>query len=497
MWKNLVPFAKTFLSSCPRRISGTFDHMASFPLEAVGQHQAARLEGPEPADHELGAADRGEQGQEVGPLGVGFEHLPLGRIGGALVGYTHGQDTSPWANAIARLQTVCICAIERLRNRAMARKTGRSMKITAIEMIPVRVPIDPARAIVGGRGAHMVSPFLLVKVHTDEGLVGLGEVSCTPVWSGEDQVTAAHLIAAYFAPLLLGRDPTEVERLTATLARAVAGNPFTKAGIEIALWDLLGKAAGLPLYRLLGGPVRDFVPTKFSVSGQEPARAAEIAAWAVGQGFRAMKVKVGLEPEGDVARVRAVREAVGPGVYLGVDANGGWAARTAIRTIRRLEEFGIAFAEQPVAPLDVAWLADVRAAVRAPIVADESVSTPQDALALARAGAADVLSVYIGKGGGLGAARKVAAVAEAAGLTCTIGSNLELGVASAAMIHLGMATSGVGAEEYPCDILSTFFYAHDLLAEPLPITAGSARPHERPGLGVELDERAVARYRVG
>ncbi len=371
------------------------------------------------------------------------------------------------------------------------------MKITRVETIPVQVPITPERATRGARGSHLTSPFLLVRLHTDEGLTGLGEVSCTPGWSGEDQVTAAHIIAAFLAPRLVGEDPTEVERLTAIIRAGVANNPFTKSGLEIALWDLLGKSVGLPVYRLLGGPVRDFVPTKYSVSGLAPERAAAIAAWAVAQGFRAMKVKVGIEPEGDIARVRAVRAAVGPDVRLGVDANGGWSARTAIRTIRRLEEFDIYFAEQPVPDLDVAWLADVRAHVRVPVMADESVYTLQDAMAVVRANAADVLSVYIGKGGGIGPARKVAAVAEAAGLTCTIGSNLELGIANAAMIHLAMATPGIGAEEFPCDILSPFFYEDDVLAEPLPITGGSARPTERPGLGVALDEEKVAKYRVG
>lgn len=370
------------------------------------------------------------------------------------------------------------------------------MKITRIETIPVNVPIDPRRATRGARGTHAASPFLLLKVHTDDGLHGLGEVSCTPRWSGEDQVTATHLIRTVLEPALVGQDPTAVERITPQINRALANNPFTKSGIEMACWDLLGKVAGLPIYRLLGGPVRDFVPTKYSVSGLEPARAAEIAAWAVAQGFRVMKVKVGIEPEEDVARVRAVREAVGPDVRLGVDANGGWSTSIAIRTIRRLIEFDIFFAEQPVAPLDVAWMADVRRNVTVPVMADESVYTLQDAMALVRAEAADVLSVYVGKGGGIGPARKVAAVAEAAGLTCTVGSNLELGVAQAAMIHLSMATPGIGAEAYPCDILSRFFYEDDLLAEPLPVEGGRARPLERPGLGVALDEDKVERYRV-
>jgi L-alanine-DL-glutamate epimerase-like enolase superfamily enzyme len=370
------------------------------------------------------------------------------------------------------------------------------VKITRIETIPVQVPIHPKRAVRGSLGAHTTSPFLLLKIHTDEGIIGLGEVSCTPIWSGEDQVTADHFIKDFIAPMLQGEDPTQIEQLTSKLRRTVAANHFTKAGVEMALWDILGKAAGMPLYRLFGGAVREFVPTKFSVSGLEPDKAAELAAWAVGQGFATMKVKVGIEPDGDVARVRAVREAIGPKVRLGVDANGGWSPRVAIQTIRRMCEFGIYFAEQPVPPVDVTWMADVRNHVDVPVMADESVNTVQDAMNLARAGAADVLSLYVGKGGGLGMARKVAAVAEAAGLVCTVGSNLEMGIASAAMIHLAMATPGIAAEEFPCDILSPFFYEDDLLAEPLPIQAGRAAPFERPGLGVELDEAKLKRYRV-
>lgn len=369
------------------------------------------------------------------------------------------------------------------------------MKITQIETIPVQVPIHPRRVIQGGRGSHSHSPFLLVKIHTDEGLTGLGEVSSTPVWSGEDQVTAGHVIQRYLAPLLIGQNPLQIERLTRALQRPVAHNPFTKAALEMALWDILGKVAGLPLYQLLGGPVREVVPTKFSVSGVAPAQAAEIALWAVEQGFGAMKVKVGLNPDEDVARVAAVRQAVGPGVRLGVDANGGWSPRVAIQTIPRLYDYDIYFVEQPVAETDAAWLADVRRQIRLPILADESVYSAQDALALARAQAADVFSLYVGKGG-IGPARQIAAVAEAAGLACTVGSNLELGIGNAAMIHLALATPGIAAEEFPCDILSPFFYETDLLEEALPIRGGEARPPAGPGLGVRLDEEKVAFYRV-
>lgn len=371
------------------------------------------------------------------------------------------------------------------------------MKISRIETIPVRVPIRKEFQITGALGSHLESPFSILKVHTDEGLIGLGEVSATPVWSGEDSFTAAHIISNFLEPALVGEDPRDIERLTIRMKRAVAGHPFTKSGIEIALWDILGKAAGLPVYRLLGGAVRERVPIKMSVSGVDPARATEIALFAYSKGLSALKVKVGIEPASDIERVKAVRAALGPHFRIGIDANGGWSTRVAIQTIRTLAaECGIFFAEQPVAPLDISWLVDVRRHVPVPVMADESCYTLQDAMALIRAGAADILSIYVGKGGGIGPARKIASVAEAAGLTCTVGSNLELGVASAAMAHLATACPGIGAEEFPCDILGPIAYENDLLAEPLDVRQGSVKAPEGPGLGISLDEDAVARYRV-
>ena len=370
------------------------------------------------------------------------------------------------------------------------------MKITKVETIPVRVPIRERLAIRGKGGFHSISPFLLVRIHTDEGIMGLGEVSCTPRWSGEDQVTAAHFIDTILAPLLAGQDPRDVERLSGVAGRALFGHPFTKAALEMAMWDILGKAAGLPVYRLLGGKVREFVPTKWSISGVEPARAAEIASWAVEQGFRTMKVKVGIDPVQDVARVAAVREAVGDTVRLGVDANGAWDARTAIGMVNRLRDFGIYFVEQPVPRGDLNWMLEVRLQAGIPVIADESVYTAQEALSIVRANAADALSIYVGKAAGIGPARKIAAIAEAAMFGCTVGSNLEMGIGSAAMIHVALASPGITADEFPCDIIGPLFYTDDLLEEPLPITGGQARAHERPGLGVELDETKVRQYRV-
>jgi L-alanine-DL-glutamate epimerase-like enolase superfamily enzyme len=371
------------------------------------------------------------------------------------------------------------------------------VKITRIETIPIQVPLNPQVAIRSGRGgAHTVSPFLLVKVHTDEGLIGLGEASCTPRWSGEDQVTGAHLITTYLEPLLVGQNPLEIAALTAKFRLAFAGNMFTKAAVEMALWDIAGKAVGKPVYELLGGKVREFVTTKWSVSGVEPEKAAEIGKRAIERGFKAMKVKVGIDPESDVARVRAVRQAIGPTIKLGVDANGGWTLANVVSTIERLREFNIYFVEQPLPPEEIVEMAGLRERIGLPVIADESVYTLSDAKMLLHMKAADVLSVYVGKAGGIGPAKQIADFAASVGLKCTIGSNLELGIGSAAMTHLGIATAGIHAENFPCDIIGPFYYVDDVVREPLPITAGQARPNGKPGLGVELDDAKVERYRV-
>lgn len=263
--------------------------------------------------------------------------------------------------------------------------------------------------------------------------------------------------------------------------------------MEIALWDILGKSCGLPLYRLMGGAVRDVIPLKFSISGADPGKAADLARWAVAQGFRTMKVKVAME-HGDLERVRAIREAIGDEIRLGVDANGGWSVREAVQGVHRMMPFGIYFVEQPVPPVDVSWMAEVRRAIELPVMADESLYSLTDAMALVRASACDMFSLYVGKCGLVGA-RKISAVAEAAGLVCTIGSNMELGVATAAMIHLAVSTHAIDPNAVPCDILSHLFYDTNLLTEPL-VSGAQARAPQKPGLGVELDEESLRTYRV-
>ena len=369
------------------------------------------------------------------------------------------------------------------------------MRIERIRTTPVAVPMVPERIISGARGTHSRSPFLVVEVDTDEGLTGLGEVSCTPVWSGEDSTTARHVIDSYIGPAVVGLDPRSPEGAWPAIDGAIAGHNFTKAAVEMALWDIAGKAAGLPVYRLLGGPVAREIPTKFSVTGTTPDRAAAVASWAVAEGFRAMKVKVGRGGvPADIARVRAVREAIGDDVVLGVDANCGWDRSEAILAGHRIAPLGVSFMEQPVAARDYKGMAEVRRRVEMPIVADESAGTSEDAALLASNESCDILSIYVGMSGGIAPARRIAAVATSFGLGWTIGSNLELGIALAAHMHIAASTHGLDPR-VPADILSPFYYEGDVIAEPLDIRAGVAIAPGGPGLGVQLDPDALDRYR--
>jgi muconate cycloisomerase len=269
------------------------------------------------------------------------------------------------------------------------------------------------------------------------------------------------------------------------MAAAIKGHPFAKSAVEMACWDAAGKASGRSVVDMLGGPCRERVPIKWSVSARPPEEAAAIARRAVDMGFTMMKVKTGLEPTTDVERVRAVRAAVGPHVRVGIDCNGGWTTSQALWAMDRLADCDLWFIEQPTHPRDLSGMAQVRRASTCPVMADESVWTPEDAIAVIRQDAADIISVYPGKNGGIGPCRDIVTIAQAAGLTCVLGSNLELGVASAAMLAVGRALPGISAE-VGHHIIGPLYHDGDVIRSPLGLTGGHATGADGPGLGVDL-----------
>jgi muconate cycloisomerase len=330
-----------------------------------------------------------------------------------------------------------------------------------------------------------------VRVGDEAGHVGLGEASVTSVWSGETQAGAIALIRDLLAPLVIGADPFDTEWIGRRLDRAAFANSFAKAALEMALLDLQGQVLGIPVFKLLGGrepSSSNGVRLKFVIGAVEPDLAAERAGRMVERGWRAIKVKIGRNdhPRVDVERLRAVRDAIGPEVFLSVDANGGYTVEQAIWASSRLERLDVALFEQPTRRGDHVAMAEVRRRSSIPIMADESVFTAEQALEVIRHGAADVLSLYPGKHGGVRMTQAIARLAEAAGIPCTIGSNLEREVATAAMAHVTVATGNLQCERYPGDLIGPLYFEQSLTRAPLHYAADRLFVPETPGLGVSM-----------
>jgi muconate cycloisomerase len=347
-------------------------------------------------------------------------------------------------------------------------------------------------AIVSSLGAHLVGQYVLVKLGDAEGRVGLGEASVTCIWSGETQAGVLALFDQEIKPILLGADPFDTEWILRRLDRAIHANSFAKGAVEMALLDLQGKTLGVPVYKLLGGRDPEAaargVRLKFVVGAVEPAVAAERAGRMVQRGWKCIKVKVGRHdhPRADLERLRAVRDAIGASVMLTVDANGGYTVEQAVWAAARFEQLDVALFEQPTRRGDHRAMAAVRRRSGIPIMADESVFTPQDALEAIRHEAADVFSLYPGKHGGIRPTQSVARMAEAAGIPCTIGSNLEREVATAAMAHVTMATPNLVCERFPGDLIGPLYFEGAISESPLHYQADRLFVPEGPGLGVTV-----------
>lgn len=371
------------------------------------------------------------------------------------------------------------------------------MKITHIETYPVRIPLKPARRMVSALGRHEVSDYLIVRVATDEGIDGVGEATVTPRWSGETVWGAKTIVERVLSPAVIGCDPTDTTTVDCRMDQAAAHNWFAKSALEMACWDIRGKAEGKPVYALLGGPHRPLtIRSRFSLGAYEPDDAGRRAAELVAIGFTTIKVKVGGAPEADIARVRAVRAAIDPDVDLVIDANCGWDAQTAIECIRQLADCRLSLVEQPTPDGDYEALARVRRETGATILADDICFNLVHARELVRNQCCDAVSLYPGKNGGIGKARAIADFAAAHGVASSIGSNLEWDIASAAMAHLVVGCSTMHVEKYPGDLLGPDYHEFSIARNPLSIKGPLTTLTDRPGLGIDVDWDVVHENRL-
>ena len=363
--------------------------------------------------------------------------------------------------------------------------------IESITAIPVRAPRTKPMISAGGAPLRM-SDFGIVRIRTRDGIEGLGEISMNGGRTGAIQCDDVNRI---LGPLLVGQDPTQIRRHVVAMDRAMDGSEPAKASLEMALLDITGKIRGLPVYELIGGAVHERVHLRWGLAFGPPAAGVEEAAAYVAKGFRTIKVKIGRPGTGlDEEMVGAVRRELGDGVNIMVDANSGYAnPLQAVQELHRLEQHRLQLVEQPIHRRRLTDLAFIRAHLETPLLADESMRHWADAYDVARAGAADVLAIYVCEAGGIVAAQKAAAIAEAAGMPVTIGSQCELGIGTAAMVHAAVTMPNLA---YESDITGHLRYPVDIICETLDYVDGSVRPPDRPGLGVTLNEEILKRWRM-
>jgi muconate cycloisomerase len=354
-----------------------------------------------------------------------------------------------------------------------------------------------------------IGGYVLVEMTDEAGLAGWGEAPTLKDWGGEfgryfgeSPGTTIHVITQYLAPAVRGCVPGQIVELHARMDRAIKGFPYAKAAVEFAAYDLAGKQCGLPVHRLLGGAIRRKIPVTHSIGLIGFAEAEREAAQVAREGIRTIKVKVGVDPDRDVEMVRRVREAVGPGIALCVDANQGY--RTpgeAIRTFRRMEPHDLIYFEQPVE--GIARLAEVARAIDAPVMADESAWNAHDVIEIIEKRAAQIVSIYTTKPGGLYRAMEVAAVAQAAGLICNVNGSVETGVGNLANLQLAAAADPVVLScvvpvstpaEAQSGQVAGIYYKDDLISEPMRFSDGAIDLPIGAGMGIAVDEAKVRRY---
>lgn len=360
--------------------------------------------------------------------------------------------------------------------------------IVRVEHQKVFVPFHQAAEWAAGKRPGTTR--LIVQVHTADGAVGVGETIC--LWEFVEPVLARTII-----PLVIGEDACDIERLCKKIEGAgyyhhQRAMVAALAGVEMALWDIVGKQAGMPIYKIWGGAYRTQIPLVGYVQAKSLRQVAEASATFAQQGYQTIKVKIGMTPESDVEIVRAARAAIGAEVKLRADVNGAWTIGTAKRLLRKLEEFDLEYIEQPLPLDDLHGHAHLRQLTSIPIALDESAYTMQDVLNIIRAEAADVLLLDPHQAGGLHRARKAAAVAEAAGLPVTLHSGAELGFSTAAYLHL--------AASLP-NLMLAIDSQHsnqsdDVVTAPHTCAGGAMRPPQGPGLGMQLDPRKLAHYQT-
>ncbi len=363
------------------------------------------------------------------------------------------------------------------------------MKITEVKLgkisVPLRVPFKTAL-----RSVSSVED-VIVEIHTDTGAVGYGEAPPTGVITGDTTGAIIGAIQDHIAKSIIGRDVDDFEDVIQVVQSCIVKNTSAKAAVDMALWDLYGQLYKIPVYKLMGGAKKGIV-TDITISVNPPEEMARDAVDAINRGYDCLKVKVGANPALDVERLSAVRKAVGNDVCIRIDANQAWQPKEAVRILNQMQEQGlqIEFVEQPVPAHDFEGLKYVTERSYVPVLADESVFSPEDAVKIMQMGAADLVNIKLMKCGGLYNALKIVSAAEVYGVECMIGCMLEAKISVNAAVELACAKK----------IITKIDLDGPVLCKEDPILGGAVfnekdiTVSEEPGLGIKGIEPGKLTY---
>ncbi len=364
------------------------------------------------------------------------------------------------------------------------------MKIVKIEIIPVTIPLKKKVAISFTVWEQV--EYVITKFYTDQGIVGIGESAPWVPISRESQETVVGIASKHLAPLLIGENPFDIEKIWWKMDTAIPGNGMAKAALDLPLYDIMGKALNIPVYQLLGGKTVESFPLVGIVGlGSIDQMIKDTKRW-VDAGYGSVRIKTGRGIKKDEESIRKIREAVGPEVQLRVDFNQAYTPSVAIRAIKALEPHDIEIAEQPTAWYDFEGLAKVTAAVDTPILPHESLYSIYDAIQLDRMGAGNVYALKVYRPGGITLAKKLAIYMELRNIPMFVCSSVELAVSTAAAAHF--ATAFYRNIKYACEMSGPMDISDDIADQGFKIENGKASVFDRPGYGIELNEKKMKKY---
>jgi len=377
------------------------------------------------------------------------------------------------------------------------------MIVTKIECFAVKEMFKKPFTMRGDTKTY--EPGMIVKLHTDEGIVGIADSGGTSAWyRGELIETMMAIINREFAPVLLGEDPLNIEKIIAKFDLLVRDNNQAKAVIDFALHDIKGKALGVPVYQLLGGKCRESIPLAYVLPAAGPDEVVDMAQKSIAAGFKAVKLKTSGDADTgfDLKNVAALREALGDDADIYVDANGAWDYYQALMFLKAAEKYNLAMMEQPLPWWDVDNMAKLRQKVGTPIFADEGVVELKHLIEFGQKQACDGFFIKVTKAGGLVKSKRFITVARSLGMSVLCGCMMGSGIESAELAHLLISDDWMGLRPHetigPLQANDIFDTVQERITDNLAVELpryenGCLYAPEGPGLGMELNEEVLKR----